>query len=176
MDDNKNISKKDNALMALKFVFCSAGAGIIQTVTFTALNEINKHFGTFNFLPEKLINNDYGIFYFVALLFSVLFNFTVNRKFTFKAANSIPIAMLKVFGYYCVFTPLSIWWGIALTGKANWNEYIVLAFTMIINMATEFLFTRYVVYGKDVNSAVSDGQDNKDDSKDKKSANNKAEK
>lgn len=153
MSEN-NISKKDNALMALKFVFCSAGAGIIQTVTFTALNEVNKHFGTFNFLPEKLINNDYGLFYFIALLFSVLFNFTVNRKFTFKSANNIPVAMLKVLGYYCVFTPLSIWWGNALTGKANWNEYIVLALTMVINLVTEFLFNRFVVYGKSINSAV----------------------
>lgn len=155
MSEN-NISKKDNALMALKFVFCSAGAGIIQTVTFTALNEVNKHFGTFNFLPEKLINNDYGLFYFIALLFSVLFNFTVNRKFTFKSANNIPVAMLKVLGYYCVFTPLSIWWGNALTGKANWNEYIVLALTMVINLVTEFLFNRFVVYGKSINSAVDD--------------------
>lgn len=155
MSEN-NISKKDNALMALKFVFCSAGAGIIQTVTFTALNEVNKHFGTFNFLPEKLINNDYGLFYFIALLFSVLFNFTVNRKFTFKSANNIPVAMFKVLGYYCVFTPLSIWWGNALTGKANWNEYIVLALTMVINLVTEFLFNRFVVYGKSINSAVDD--------------------
>lgn len=142
--------------MALKFVFCSAGAGIIQAVTFTVLNEINKNFGTFNFLPDKLINNDYGLFYFVALLLSVLFNFTVNRKFTFKSANNIPIAMLKVVGYYAVFTPLSIWWGNALTGKANWNEYIVLAMTMIINLVTEFLFNRFVVYGKSINSAVDD--------------------
>lgn len=155
MSEN-NISKKDNAMMALKFVFCSAGAGIIQTVTFTALNEINKHFGTFNFLPEKLINNDYGLFYFIALLFSVLFNFTVNRKFTFKSANNIPVAMLKVLGYYCVFTPLSIWWGNALTGKAGWNEYIVLALTMVINLVTEFLFNRFVVYGKSINTAVDD--------------------
>lgn len=142
--------------MALKFVFCSAGAGIIQAVTFTVLNEINKNFGTFNFLPDKLINNEYGLFYFVALLLSVLFNFTVNRKFTFKSANNIPIAMLKVVGYYAVFTPLSIWWGNALTGKANWNEYIVLAMTMIINLVTEFLFNRFVVYGKSINSAVDD--------------------
>lgn len=155
MSEN-NISKKDNAVMALKFVFCSAGAGIIQAVTFTVLNEINKNFGTFNFLPDKLINNDYGLFYFVALLLSVLFNFTVNRKFTFKSANNIPIAMLKVVGYYAVFTPLSIWWGNALTGKANWNEYIVLAMTMIINLVTEFLFNRFVVYGKSINSAVDD--------------------
>ena len=60
--------------------------------------------------------------------------------------------MLKVFGYYCVFTPLSIWWGVALT-NAGWNEYLVLAFTMAINLSTEFLFNRFVVFGKSINTA-----------------------
>lgn len=148
----QNISKKDNALMAVKFAFCSTGAGIIQTLSFTLLNELSKRTDIFSFMPEKLIENEYGPFYFVALFLSVLFNFTVNRKFTFKSAANIPVAMLKVFGFYCVFTPLSIWWGVALTG-AGWNEYLVLAFTMIINLTTEFLFTRFFVYGKSINTA-----------------------
>ncbi len=138
--------------MAVKFILCSAGAGIIQTVTFTLLNELSKRTEIFSFIPESLIENEYGPFYFVALLLSVLFNFTVNRKFTFKSAANVPVAMLKVFGYYCVFTPLSIWWGISLT-NIGWNEYLVLAFTMLINLSTEFLFNRFVVYGKTINSA-----------------------
>ena len=93
------------------------------------------------------------------LFLSVLFNFTVNRKFTFKSAANVPVAMLKVFGFYCVFTPLSIWWGNALT-SAGWNEYLVLAFTMIVNMVTEFLFTRFVVYGNSINTAVKNDKDN----------------
>lgn len=148
----ENISKKDNFFMAVKFILCSAGAGIIQTVTFTLLNELSKRTEIFSFIPESLIENEYGPFYFVALLLSVLFNFTVNRKFTFKSAANVPVAMLKVFGYYCVFTPLSIWWGISLT-NIGWNEYLVLAFTMLINLSTEFLFNRFVVYGKTINSA-----------------------
>lgn len=150
----ENISKKDNFFMAVKFILCSAGAGIIQTVTFTLLNELSKRTDIFSFIPESLIENEYGPFYFVALLLSVLFNFTVNRKFTFKSAANVPVAMLKVFGYYCVFTPLSIWWGISLT-NIGWNEYLVLAFTMLINLSTEFLFNRFVVYGKTINSAES---------------------
>ncbi|MBQ8028899.1 MAG: GtrA family protein [Clostridia bacterium] len=149
----EKLSKKENFLMVLKFVFCSTGAGIIQTVSFTLLNELSNRTDIFSFLPEKLINNEYGLFYFVALTLSVLFNFTVNRKFTFKSAANIPIAMLKVFGYYCVFTPASIWWGIALT-NIGWNEYLVLAFTMLINLSTEYLFTRFVVYRNSVNTAV----------------------
>ncbi len=153
-ENTQKISKKDNIIMAVKFVFCSAGAGIIQTVSFTVLNELAKRTSVFDFLPENLINNEYGPFYFIALVLSVLFNFTVNRKFTFKSAANIPVAMLKVFGYYCVFTPLSIWWGVALT-NIGWNEYLVLAFTMLINMTTEFLFNRFFVFGKSINSAES---------------------
>lgn len=154
----ENISKKDNFLMILKFVFCSTGAGIIQTLSFTLLNELSKRTDLFDFLPENIINNEYGLFYFIALFLSVLFNFTVNRKFTFKSAANIPVAMLKVFGYYCVFTPLSIWWGNALT-NIGWNEYLVLAFTMAINLSTEFLFTRFVVYRNSINSAVENKED-----------------
>lgn len=150
----ENISKKQNALMVLKFVLCSAGAGIIQTVSFTLLNELSKRTDIFDFIPKNIIENDYGLFYFIALFLSVLFNFTVNRKFTFKSATNVPVAMLKVFAYYCVFTPLSIWWGNALTA-AGWNEYLVLIFTMAINLSTEFLFNRFVVYGNSINSADS---------------------
>lgn len=159
MSNETQITKKDNAMMALKFFFCSTGAGIIQTVTFAVLNELNRFTGVFDFLPESVIENEYGLFYFIALLFSVIFNFTVNRKFTFKSANNVPIAMLKVVGYYCVFTPASIWWGNALKYDVGWNEYLVLAFTMIINLVTEFLFNRFVVFGKSINTAVEEKKD-----------------
>ena len=159
-ENTPKISKKDNIIMAVKFVFCSAGAGIIQTVSFTVLNELAKRTSIFDFLPENLIYNEYGPFYFIALVLSVLFNFTVNRKFTFKSATNVPVAMLKVFGYYCVFTPLSIWWGVALT-NIGWNEYLVLALTMAVNMSTEFLFNRFVVFGKSINTA--EKKDKKDE-------------
>lgn len=150
--EKETISKKQNALMAVKFAFCSAGAGIIQAGSFAILELLGEKTTVFASLPEKMINNPYGLFYFIALFLSVLFNFTVNRKFTFKSAANVPVAMLKVFGYYCVFTPLSIWWGVALT-NAGWNDFLVLAFTMAINLSTEFLFTRFVVYGNSINTA-----------------------
>ena len=150
--EKETISKKQNALMAVKFAFCSAGAGIIQAGSFAILELLGEKTTVFASLPEKMINNPYGLFYFIALFLSVLFNFTVNRKFTFKSAANVPVSMLKVFGYYCVFTPLSIWWGVALT-NAGWNDFLVLAFTMAINLSTEFLFTRFVVYGNSINTA-----------------------
>lgn len=147
--ENKNgpqkLTKKQEIINLIKFVLFSASAGIIQVVAFTLLNE-------FVFTFEK--GNDYGWSYFIALALSVLWNFTFNRKFTFKSTNNIPIAMALVFAYYCVFTPLSIWWGNVLT-NVGWNEYLVLILTMIINMATEFLWTRFVVYRNSINTAKS---------------------
>lgn len=137
--------KNSNIWQIIKFTLFSISAGIIQTVSFTILNE-------FVFVFEK--GNEYGLSYFIALFLSVLWNFTFNRKYTFKAANNVPVAMMLVLAYYAVFTPLSIWWGVALT-KLGWNEYLVFAFTMIINFVTEFLYQKYVVFRNSVNSAVS---------------------
>ena len=136
------LTKKQEIGNLIKFVLFSISAGVIQILSFTLLNE----------LIIKDIGNQYGWSYFISLTLSVLWNFTINRKFTFKSANNIPLAMLLVFAYYCVFTPLSIWWGNALT-QVHWNEYLVLLLTMIINMATEFLWCRFVVYKNSINSA-----------------------
>lgn len=129
--------RKKEVVRVLKFVGFSASAGVIQTLAFTALNE--------------LVGWPYWPCYLIALVLSVLWNFTLNRQFTFKAANNVPIAMLKVALYYCVFTPLSTLWGDALT-KAGWNEYLVLFGTMIVNMVTEFLFCQFVVYRNSIDT------------------------
>ena len=89
--------------------------------------------------------------YLIALTLSVLWNFTLNREFTFKSANNIPVAMAKVAAFYCVFTPLSTWWGSALTG-AGFNEYIVLFGTMAVNLTSEFLYDRFFVFRGTMNT------------------------
>ncbi len=136
------LTKKQEVGNIIKFVLFSISAGVIQILSFTLLNEV----------IIKDVGNQYGWSYFISLTLSVLWNFTINRKFTFKSASNIPLAMLLVFAYYCVFTPLSIWWGDALT-QAHWNEYLVLFLTMIINMTTEFLWSRFVVYKNSINTA-----------------------
>lgn len=136
----QKITKKQTLVQTLKFAVFSMGAGVIQTVTFTLLNEV--------------FHLNYWAAYLPALVLSVLFNFTVNRKFTFKSAANVPIAMLKVAGFYLVFTPLSTWGGELLDtwlktnipAIASWNEYIVLALTMVLNLVTEYLFCRFFVY------------------------------
>ena len=92
----------------------------------------------------------------LTLILSVLWNFTLNRKFTFKSAANVPIAMLKVAGFYAVFTPLSTWWTALLTEPAYgimWNEYLVLILTMLVNFVTEYLFDRFVVFGSSLDTA-----------------------
>ncbi len=123
--------KKSDALQAVKFALFSASAGIIEVAAFTLLNEVAK-------LP-------YWPAYLIALVLSVLWNFTFNRRFTFKSAANIPIAMAKVAGFYLVFTPLSTWLGNMAESKGI-NEYIVLAVTMLANFVLEYLFCKFVVY------------------------------
>ena len=99
---------------------------------------------------------DYVLKSYIALTLSVLWNFTFNRKFTFKSASNVPVAMLKTLGYYVVFAPLSIHLGdLYLVKTLLWNEIIIQAITMVINFVTEFLFQRFFVFGKSLDTAVS---------------------
>lgn len=139
MADNQNnlSTKNDNIKQAIKFALFSASAGIIQFLSFTALTEIPKA------VAGKELN--YWACYLPALILSVLWNFTFNRKFTFKSANNVPIAMLKVAAYYAVFTPVSTILGNKAEGSGV-NEYVVLIVTMLCNFITEFLFDKFVVF------------------------------
>ena len=133
---------KKELLRTFKFVLFSISAGIIQVLSFTLLNE--------------LLHLNYWVSYLISLTLSVLWNFTLNRKFTFKSAANVPIAMLKVAGFYLVFTPLSTWWTAVLTEPAYglmWNEYLVLIGTMLVNFAAEYLFQRFFVFGKSIDTA-----------------------
>ena len=124
----------------IKFVLFSISAGVIQIGSFALFNELGHW--------------SYWLSYLCALVLSVLWNFTLNRKFTFKSTANVPVAMFKVFLYYCAFTPLSTLLEQFLTGNLWWNEYIATGINMLLNLTTEFLFQRYVVYGKSIDSAV----------------------
>lgn len=126
-------------MRTIKFTLFSISAGVIQLGSDIIFNEV------LHMVP--------WLSYLLALTLSVLWNFTLNRKFTFHSAANVPIAMLKVAGFYLVFTPLSTWWTAVLTGQLLWNEYVVLIGTMLINFVTEYLFQRFFVFGKTLDTA-----------------------
>ena len=132
------MKKKSEFWRVVKFVLFSASAGIIQMGAFALLNELTGW--------------SYWPCYLISLVLSVVWNFTLNRKFTFKSAANVPAAMAKVLIYYAVFTPLSTLLGNYLAETLLWNEYLVTAINMILNLGTEYLFQRYAVYGKSVDS------------------------
>ena len=132
--------KKKEFIRTLKFVLFSASAAIIELASYAVFFD--------------LLHFEEWLAHLISLILSVLWNFTLNRKFTFCSANNVPIAMLKVAGFYLVFTPLSTWWTAVLTGSSvGWNGYVVLIITMLTNFVTEYLFDRFFVFGKSIDSA-----------------------
>jgi len=130
--------KENNSIwQAIKFTLFSISAGIIQVSSFAILNEF--------VLPY------YWPSYLISLLLSIIWNFTLNRRYTFQSAANVPIAMTKLLGFYAVFTPLSTWLG-NIAEQAGINDYIVLAVTMLTNFITEFLFSKFVMYRNQENT------------------------
>jgi len=115
-----------------KFVLFSASAGIIQIGSFTLLNE----FTGWRYWPC----------YLISLLLSIFWNFTFNRRFTFKSNANITRAMLLVLAFYAVFTPATTILGDWLAEDLLWNEYFVTGINMLLNVSLEYLYQRYVVY------------------------------
>ncbi len=123
----------------LKFIFFSISAGLIEM-------------GSFALLTENT-NLEYWPRYLIALTLSVVWNFTLNRKFTFQSSNNVPKAMFKVFVYYLIFTPLSTMLGNYLT-SIGWNDYLVTGINMALNLITEFLYQRYYVFKDSIDTKI----------------------
>lgn len=138
---------KKEALRAVKFTLFSASAGLIELGAFALLNELLR-------LP-------YYMSYITALVLSVLWNFTLNRRFTFKSANNVPKAMLLVALFYCVFTPLTGALEHFYTMTLGWNEYLATILNMALNFVTEYLYDRLIVFrgSVDTNAAAQKGAD-----------------
>lgn len=128
---------KNSWWQMVKFTLFSISAGVIQAGSFA--------------LFEELLHWTYWPSYLLALILSVVWNFTLNRRYTFKSAANVPVAMAKLAGFYLVFTPLSTYLGHLAEG-AGVNDYIVLAVTMISNFVLEFLFSKFVMYRNQENT------------------------
>ena len=124
--------KNQELIRTVKFVLFSISAGVIQILSFTLLNELM----TWSYWPS----------YLISITLSVLWNFTLNRRFTFKSANNVPVAMAQTAAFYLVFTPATTWMGNYLVEGLGWNEYLVTAINMALNFVLEYLFQRFVVF------------------------------
>ena len=131
------MNNKHDLWQLIKFTFFSASAAVVQIASFTLL--------------ETVFHLPYWPSYLVALVLSVLWNFTFNRRYTFRSDANVPRSMALVALFYLVFTPVTTWGGDALT-KAGWNDFLVLAVTMILNFVLEFLYQRFVVYRNSVDN------------------------
>ena len=132
--------KNKELARTLKFILFSASAGIIETVAMILCEEVIKIPGHY-------------VCYTIALVLSVLWNFTFNRKFTFQSAENVPKAMFLVFLFYIPFAPFTIWMEYFLGDVHGWSEYLVLAINMALNLSLEYLWDSKVVYrnSKDTN-------------------------
>lgn len=126
------MSRKKEVIRSLKFLLFSISAGVIELAAFSLLNELTSW--------------SYWPCYLVALALSVLWNFTLNRRYTFQSANNVPRAMALVFAFYCVFTPVSTFLGSFLADTLGWNEYLVTILNMAANFILEYLYDRLVVF------------------------------
>lgn len=127
-----NNEEKKELIRTIKFTLFSMSAGLIQILSFTLLNE--------------LMSWPYWPSYLISLILSVLWNFTLNRRFTFQSASNVPIAMAQTAAFYVVFTPVSTLAGNYLAETLGWNEYIVTFLNMAANFILEYLFQRFVVF------------------------------
>jgi len=130
--------KKAELMRTIKFTLFSLSAGAIQLLSYTLFYEVAH-------LPEYLS-------YLFALILSVIWNFTLNRKFTFKSANNVPIAMLKVAGFYLVFTPATTLLEKYLTETLGWSGYIATIINMVLNFVLEYLYDRYFVFKNSIDT------------------------
>ena len=123
---------KKELVRTVKFTLFSISAGIIEIVLFTLLDK----FTMWAYWPK----------YLIALIASVIWNFTLNREYTFKSANNVPIAMIKVAIFYAIFTPVSTIVGNYLAENLGWNDILVTLLNMACNFILEYLYDKYVVF------------------------------
>lgn len=131
---------KKELMRTIKFTLFSVSAGVIQAGSFA--------------LFDSVIKMGWQSSYLISLALSVIWNFTLNRKYTFKSANNVPVAMLKVAVFYAIFTPASTWLGNYLTGTLGWHDYIVTGINMILNLILEYLYDKYYVFKGSIDTAV----------------------
>ena len=137
MEEKKNRNREELA-RTVKFVLFSISAGLIEIGSFELLNILTPW--------------DYWVKHIISIVLSVLWNFTLNREFTFRSANNVPVAMLKVAAFYAVFIPVTTVLGDYLVKTCGWNDTVVKVLTMLLNFVTEYIYDRFFVFGKSIDT------------------------
>ena len=135
---------KKELFRTIKFTIFSISAGLIEIVSFTLL--------------DKFTNWPYWPCYLIALVLSVIWNFTLNKEYTFKSTTNVPIAMLKVGLFYLIFTPVSTILGNYLVEKLSWNEYLVTGLNMLSNFVLEYLYDKYYVFKGTIDTKIKESK------------------
>ena len=138
MENEKKTKDRSELIRTVKFVLFSISAGAIELGSFTVMYEV--------------LHWEYWVAYLIALVLSVVWNFTLHRAFTFRSASNVPIAMLKVAAYYAVFTPVTTLLGKYLEGTCGWDGMVVTILNMLLNFVTEYLYQRFFVFGKSIDT------------------------
>ena len=133
------MKEKKELFRTIKFTLFSISAGIIEIVLFTILNKFNL---------------SYWICYLTALVASVVWNFTLNREYTFKSTANVPVAMLKVGLFYLFFTPISTILGNYLVETMYFNEFLVTGLNMLCNFILEYLYDKYFVFRGTIDTKI----------------------
>ena len=121
-----------NLWQAVKFTLFSISAGIIQVLSFALLHDV-------------LGLESYWMSHVPSLVLSVIWNFTFNRRYTFRSDAPLVRSMLLVALFYVVFTPASAWWG-TLLEQAGVHAWLIEAINLLANFVLEFLYQRFIVY------------------------------
>ena len=136
--EEKKQENREELIRTIKFVLFSISAGVIEIASFELLNILTPW--------------DYWVKHIISIVLSVIWNFTLNREFTFRSANNVPIAMLKVALFYAVFIPVTTILGDYLVKTCGWNDTVVKLLTMLLNFVTEYLYDRFFVFGQSIDT------------------------
>lgn len=150
-------AKRKTLVQALKYAVCTASAGLIQFVSFAILQAaLPTGMGTIHFIVEDMPLETF-LATTIALVLSVLWNFTINRKFTFKSAGNVTRAMILAFLFYVPFYPFQTWYVHTVKyalGNTEAAGLLAEATVMLINGVLEFCWQKFFIYRKEADSAL----------------------
>ncbi|MDO5025763.1 MAG: GtrA family protein [Trueperella sp.] len=126
------IKLTETQLQAVKFTLLSGTAAVVEAGSYAL------------FLALDLMPVSWAQAISVAL--SVLWNFTLNRKFTFKSTGNVPFAMLLVSLFYVAYIPISSVLA-GLMDDAGMHPAVIKIIWLLINFVGEFIWWKYVVFG-----------------------------